>query len=150
MTETSVRRSMAMKISGEAKVGIGEVARRVGVRPSAVRYYEERGLIAAERRTGGQRVYGQEAIERMVLILFAKEAGFSLDEILKLLAGFPDDTPAGARWRELAAAKLIELDALSQRIETMRTALERISRCGCRDLDQCARGIARKKIRLRP
>ena len=78
-------------------VGIGEVARRVGVRPSAVRYYEERGLIAPERRSGGKRIYGQEAIERMALILFAKEVGFSLDEIRKLLSGFSNDTPAGAR-----------------------------------------------------
>jgi MerR family redox-sensitive transcriptional activator SoxR len=131
----------------EAKVGIGEVARRVGVRPSAVRYYEERGLIAPEGRRGGKRVYGEDAIERMALILFAKEIGLSLDEIRKLLSGFPDETPAGDRWRELAAAKLAELDAMTLRIETMRNALQRISHCGCHDLDQCARGIATKRCR---
>jgi MerR family redox-sensitive transcriptional activator SoxR len=127
--------------------GIGEVARRIGVRPSAVRYYEARGLIAPFGRTGGKRVYGQEAIERMALISFAKEVGFSLAEIRKLLAGFPHDTPAGVRWSELASEKLIELDAMAQRIDVMRSALQRISRCGCRDLDQCARGIAAKRCR---
>jgi MerR family transcriptional regulator, redox-sensitive transcriptional activator SoxR len=134
-------------MSDESAIGIGEVARRVGVRPSAVRYYEERGLIAPERRSGGKRVYGQEAIERMALILFAKDAGFSLDEIRKLISGFSEDTPAGARWLELASAKLVELDAASQRIDIMRAALQRISRCGCRSLDQCARGMAAKKCR---
>jgi MerR family redox-sensitive transcriptional activator SoxR len=131
----------------EARLGIGEVAKRVGVRPSAVRYYEERGLIAPEGRSGGRRVYGQEAVERMALILFSKEAGFSLDEIRKLLAGFPAGTPAGVRWSEMAAAKLLELDAMTRRIEVMRAALQRISRCGCGDLDQCARGMAAKRCR---
>jgi MerR family redox-sensitive transcriptional activator SoxR len=134
-------------MSDDANLGIGEVARRVGVRPSAVRYYEERGLIAPDRRIGGKRVYGQEAVERMALISFAKDAGFSLDEIRKLLAGFPDDTSAGQRWSEMAAAKLAELDVMSQRIDVMRAALQRISHCGCRDLDQCARGISAKHCR---
>lgn len=122
--------------------GIGEVARRVGVRPSAVRYYEARGLIEPLGRSGGKRVYGQEAVERMALIKFAKEIGFNLTEVRTLLDGFPNDTPAGARWSELAGAKLAELDAMSQRIEIMRAALKRISHCGCRDLDQCAHKIS--------
>ena len=134
-------------MNNQAKFGIGEVARRAGVHPSAVRYYEERSLIAPEGRSGGKRVYGQEAVERMALITFAKELGFSLDEIRKLLAGFSDDTPAGVRWSELAAAKLAELNVMSERIEIMRGALQRIARCDCRDLDQCARGIAAKRSR---
>ena len=128
-------------------LGIGEVARRAGVRPSAVRYYEERGLIAPDQRRGGKRVYGEEAVERMALIVFAKELGFTLDEIRTLLDGFPAGTPAGARWSQLAATKLAQLEAMSRRIEVMRAALERISHCGCRDLDQCARGIAAKRCR---
>jgi MerR family redox-sensitive transcriptional activator SoxR len=129
------------------RLEIGEVARRAGLRPSAVRYYEARGLIAPESRIGGRRVYGQEAVERLALISFAIDAGFSLDEIRKLLAGYRDDTPAGERWAELAAAKLAELDTMSLRIDAMRGALHRISRCGCQDLDQCARAIAAKRNR---
>ena len=128
-------------------LGLGDVAWRVGVRTSAVRYYEARGLIAPEGRKGGKRVYGQEAVERMALITFAKELGFSLDEIRTLLTGFAPDTPAGARWSKLAAKKIEELDAAAQRIEIMRAALQRISRCGCGDLDQCARAIATKRCR---
>ena len=124
---------------------IGEVARRAGVRPSAVRYYEERGLIEPARRTSGRRrVYGVEAVERLALISFAKTMGFSLEEIRALLFGFPEATPPGARWSDLAHAKLAELDAMAQRIETMRAALQRISHCGCEDLDQCAHAIAAK------
>ncbi len=126
----------------DAELEIGEVARRAGMRPSAVRYYEERGLIAPARRTsGGRRLYGIEAVERLTLIAFAKSIGFSLDEVRNLLFGFSDDTKAGARWSALAQAKLAELDAMSQRIEVMRAALQRISRCGCEDLDQCAHRI---------
>src|SRR5438105_3688665 len=98
------------------ELGIGEVARRVGVRPSAVRYYESRGLIAPEARRSGKRVYGQEAVERMALITFAKSLGFTLDEIRNLITGFDPSTPAGARWSTLAATKLVELEEATQRI----------------------------------
>jgi len=124
------------------ELGIGEVARRAGVRTSAVRYYEERGLIEPEGRRGGKRVYGPDAVERMALITFAKRIGFTLDEIRMLLDGFSEATTAGERWSKLAQDKLAELDAMSQRIERMRAALLRISRCECRDLDQCAHRIA--------
>ena len=131
-----------MRSMDDAELEIGEVARRAGLRPSAVRYYEERGLIEPARRgSGGRRVYGAEAVERLTLIAFAKNIGFSLDEIRNLLFGFPEATPAGARWSALAQAKLAELDAMAQRIEIMRAALQRISRCGCEDLDQCAHRI---------
>src|SRR5437763_12941721 len=134
-------------MSDDTEIGIGEVARRVGVRTSAVRYYETRGLIEPERRKGGKRVYGQEAVERMALITFAKTLGFSLDEIRTLIVGYDAETPAGVRWSHIATAKLVELEAMSQRIDVMRTALERISHCGCRDLDQCAGAIAAKRCR---
>lgn len=124
---------------------IGEVARRAGLRTSAVRYYESRGLIAPERRRGGRRVYGAEAVERLALIAFAKDLGFSLDDIRTLLFAFPPATPPGTRWSELAHTKLAELDALARRIEQMRGALEHIAGCRCGDLDQCARAIAAKR-----
>ena len=134
-----------MPVSESLQMEIGEVARRVGLKPSAVRYYEERGLITPARKIGQRRIYDEEAVDRLALILFAKSLGFSLDEICTLLAGFPEQTTAGERWAHLAAIKLAELDAMSQRIETMRAALQRISRCACEDLDHCARCIAGKR-----
>ena len=126
---------------------IGEVARRVGIRPSAVRYYESRGLIAPDRRKGGKRMYGEDAVERLALISFAKNLGFTLGDIQLLLSGFAAGTRPNARWSTIAEKKLIELEAMSHRIDTMRAALQRISHCGCNNLDECARGIAAKTCR---
>jgi MerR family transcriptional regulator, redox-sensitive transcriptional activator SoxR len=128
-------------------LAIGEVARRTGLRPSAVRYYETMGLVAPNGRSGGRRIYGEEAVERLALISLAKEAGFSLEEIRRLLAGFREEIPASARWTELATSKLSDLDAMSQRIDAMRELLKGLLHCRCVSLDQCARGIARKRCR---
>src|SRR5438094_10676206 len=76
---------MHMRNRDDTELEIGEVARRAGLRPSAVRYYEERGLVTPARRNGRRRVYGVEAVERLALIAFAKKIGFSLDEIRSLL-----------------------------------------------------------------
>ena len=119
--------------------GIGEVARRTGLRPSAVRYYEERGLIAPDERRGGKRAYSEKAVERLILIVRAKELGFTLDEIRELLDGF-----AERRWSRLASEKLAALEALAQRIDSLRAALNKIAGCACRDLETCAHAIASK------
>jgi MerR family transcriptional regulator, redox-sensitive transcriptional activator SoxR len=119
---------------------IGEAARRAGVRPSAIRYYEKQGLLSAERGSGGRRVFTMEAVERLALIRHAKALGFSLDEIRQLMRAFPDK-----RWSDLAAAKLVEVDALLRSVEDMRAGLQRISGCRCRDLQQCAHAIAEKQ-----
>jgi MerR family redox-sensitive transcriptional activator SoxR len=126
---------------------IGEVARRASVSPSAIRYYESVGLVEPERRSGGRRLYGELAVERLALISFAKDAGFTLDEIRQLIAGFPEETPAGARWTELATSKLAELEEELQRIEVMRGALQRIMHCRCEDVDQCANRISANRCR---
>ena len=118
---------------------IGEAARRAGVRPSAIRYYEKQGLLSAERGAGGRRVFTTEAVERLALIRHAKALGFTLEEIRRLMSDFPDK-----RWAEVAAGKLAEVDALLQRVESMRDGLRRISECHCRDLQQCAHAIASK------
>ena len=125
-----------------SELRIGEVARRTGLRPSAIRYYEDCKLIAPSGRSGGSRRYDDRAVERLALIAFAKEAGFTLGEIRRLLSGFSEGTPASQRWQTLAQDKLIELDRAAERIETMRSILKRAIRCGCLDLDECSRRIA--------
>jgi MerR family redox-sensitive transcriptional activator SoxR len=126
---------------------IGELARRAGMSTSAIRYYESVGLVAPERRSSGRRLYGELAVERLALISFAKDIGFSLGQVRQLLAGFPEETPAGARWTELATSKLAELDVEARRIEVMRAALLRVMGCRCDDVDQCAHGIAAARCR---
>src|SRR5579872_2727141 len=119
------------------EISIGELARRTDLRASAIRYYESCGLIAPLRRAGGKRWFGVDTVERLALIAYAKNAGFTLDEIRALVADFPAE-----KWSRLAARKLEELDALAGRIETMRASLQKISHCRCSDVDQCAHAIA--------
>jgi MerR family redox-sensitive transcriptional activator SoxR len=124
---------------------IGEVAKRTGLRPSAIRYYEDLKLITPAGRSGGSRRYDERSVDRLALIAFAKEAGFTLADIRRLISGFTDGTPASERWRLLAERKLAELDRAAERIEAMRAILRRAIRCGCMDLDECAARITAAK-----
>src|SRR5688572_27128423 len=78
-------------------LSIGEVARRTGIRPSALRYYEEAGILPHAARIGGKRRYDANLIQRLELLQVAQQAGFSLDEIKVLFYGFGSDTPLSAR-----------------------------------------------------
>jgi MerR family redox-sensitive transcriptional activator SoxR len=118
-------------------LSIGEVARRTGIRTSALRYYEEVGILPAPARVNGRRVYDAETIRRVDGLRFAQQAGFTLAEIKTLFQGFSSTTPLSARWQKLAREKLKELDSLSLRIETMRRALELGLSCGCVRIEDC-------------
>lgn len=84
---------------------IGELAQRASLNASAIRYYEKLGLLAPPHRSGGQRWYSPDALDRVLLILFAGEMGFSLPEIKLFLSGLRDDTPVGPRWKKLETKK---------------------------------------------
>jgi MerR family redox-sensitive transcriptional activator SoxR len=125
---------------------IGEVAQRAGLNPSAVRYYERIGLIPETVRVSGQRRYSPDILNRLALVRMAQEAGFTLEEIRVLVSGFPEDTPPAERWRELATRKLEEIDALIQRMQTVRQVLQESLHCDCLTLDACVeRGWSLKK-----
>ena len=118
---------------------IGEVARRAGVRPSAIRYYESVGLLAAPRRVNGQRRYDASVLQGLAVIKVAQQAGFTIAEIRALFTDFAPDTPAWRRWQTLAQTKLAALDALIARAQRMQRALEDgILRCRCLTFDECA------------
>jgi MerR family redox-sensitive transcriptional activator SoxR len=119
---------------------IGEVARRTGVRASALRFYEEAGVLPPPRRVNGRRRYGADAVRRVELLRFAQGAGFTLAEIRGLFHGFGADTLLGERWAALAGAKLAELDALVERAARMRRAVEAGLACGCARLEDCVVG----------
>lgn len=118
-------------------LSIGEVAKRSGIRTSALRYYEEAGILPAPTRVSGQRRYDADAIHRIDVLKFAQQAGFTLGEIKTLFHGFGAETPLSSRWRSLANAKLRELDLLGQRIQKMRRALELGLKCGCIRIEDC-------------
>ncbi len=117
---------------------IGEIALRAGIRTSAIRYYESVGLLPAARRVSGQRRYGEEVLTQLTLVQMAQEAGFRIDEIRTLLSGFPEETPSAMRWQDLAQRKLLEVDALIARMQTVRQVLEQSLQCDCLTLDACA------------
>ena len=94
---------------------IGEVARRAGIRPSAIRYYESVGLLPASERANGRRQYDAHVLRRLAVIQAAQQAGFTIAEIRTLVDGFPVGTPPSARWQALAHRKLDEVDALIRR-----------------------------------
>src|SRR6266851_31019 len=94
-----------------AQLAISEVARRVGLRASAIRYYERIGILLPARRVGGQRRYDVTVLHRLAVVRRAQEAGFSLDEIRQLFSRLRESAPISARWNEIAERKLVELDA---------------------------------------
>ncbi|WP_031078750.1 MerR family transcriptional regulator [Streptomyces sp. NRRL WC-3742] len=117
-------------------LGIGELARRVRVRASALRYWEERGLLPGSHREAGRRVWPVSAVRRVALIRMAQRAGFTLAEIAGLLNG--DTSPGATRqWRELAARKLPELDDHITRTQALRRAVADCMECGCMNFDRC-------------
>lgn len=120
-------------------LSIGEVARRAGVRPSAIRYYERLGLVPVPSRASGRRRYSEEVLLRLHVIRFARESGFTLREIGGLFAG----RPYSARLRRLATDKLVELDGALARIHTMQSLLRQALRCRCLTAEQCARRLRR-------
>jgi MerR family transcriptional regulator, redox-sensitive transcriptional activator SoxR len=121
----------------EVKLTIGELARRTGLRTSALRYYESVGLIPRPTRVSGRRMYESSALDSLKLIQLAKSAGFSMAEIRRLLHGFDRMTPASVRWQAMATRKLEDVTALIERAEQMRDLLEKLLTCRCVQLSEC-------------
>jgi MerR family transcriptional regulator, redox-sensitive transcriptional activator SoxR len=116
---------------------IGEVAERVGIRQTAIRYYEEIGLVRPPPRAGGWRRFTPEAVDRLRVIRTARELGFTLEEIQLLLEGFSPDTPPPVRWRELARRKLPEIDGAVTRALGLRRLLQNGIDCRCLRIEDC-------------
>jgi MerR family transcriptional regulator, redox-sensitive transcriptional activator SoxR len=127
-----------------AQFTISEVARQVGLRPSAIRYYEQAKVLPPAIRIAGQRRYGIGTVYQLAVLRRAQEVGFTLDEIRQLLSGPQNSTSVSARWRKIAAVKQAELDAQIRRIQSMKDLLLRLeTRCHCDTVSQCGAGILR-------
>jgi MerR family transcriptional regulator, redox-sensitive transcriptional activator SoxR len=119
------------------ELSIGEVARRAGVRPSALRYYEQAGILPAAKRVNGRRHYSEELVKMIEVARFAQSVGFSLAEVKQLFAGFEGRSELCAQWRPLALAKLKELDAVIEKARRMKGAIESGLSCGCIRVQDC-------------
>ena len=116
---------------------IGELARLTARRPSAIRYYEEIGLLPEPARVAGRRRYPQESVRTLAVIDTAQRAGLALDEIRALLAAQPGDATAVEELRGIAERRLPELDATIERAQVVRRWLEAARSCECPSLDDC-------------
>lgn len=117
---------------------IGEVARRSGTAPTTLRYYEKIGLLPETGRSGGQRRYDEAVLAQLEVIRICKIAGFSLDEIVALIA---DDAPGRPASRALAEAKLGEIDSQIAALTSARQVIEWGMACTCPSIRTCTCGI---------
>jgi MerR family redox-sensitive transcriptional activator SoxR len=117
---------------------IGQLAERSGVATSALRFYEERGLIAAERTAAGHRRYPRPVIRRVAFIVFAQRIGLSLEEVRLELERLPADrAPRRDDWARLSSSWRSRIDDRIAELERLRDSLTGCIGCGCLSLDRC-------------
>lgn len=125
-------------------LAISDVARVFGLRTSAIRYYEQIGILPPAMRKNGQRRYDNSVLFRLAVVQRARETGFTLEEIRELFFGFPPGTRPPKRWHELSQRKIAELRNRMKRLKLMETLLKRLEKCRCDALDECGERILRK------
>lgn len=117
---------------------IGEVVKRSGVAASALRFYEERGLIASERAGSGHRHYPRPVLRRIAFIVFAQRVGLTLEEIGAELAKLPPDrAPTRKDWARLSSGWSGRIDDRIAELERLKAGLTECIGCGCLSLDRC-------------
>jgi MerR family transcriptional regulator, redox-sensitive transcriptional activator SoxR len=120
------------------RLTIGELAHRSGIATSALRFYEDVGLISSERTTGNQRRYARHMLRRLAFIRAAQRVGLSLDEIADALASLPAGrTPNKTDWTRVSRAWTSRLDQQIADLETLKGRLTRCVGCGCLSMRTC-------------
>ena len=122
----------------DEELSIGSVAGRAGVNVSALRFYEDRGLIRSHRSAGGQRRYPRSVLRRLAFIQVAQRVGLTLEQIGQALAELPDDELLTAKdWKRLSATWRPMLEERIRLLESLRDDLDSCIGCGCLSLDRC-------------
>ena len=122
-----------------SELTIGDLAERSGIATSAIRYYEERGLVRSRRTTGNQRRYERPMLRRLAFIRTAQRVGLTLEEIEQALATLPSNrTPTKADWSRLSRGWRPRLDAQIAQLERLRDTLDSCIGCGCLSLRRCS------------
>jgi MerR family redox-sensitive transcriptional activator SoxR len=117
---------------------IGEVSRRSGVASSALRFYEQRGLIDSERAGSGHRRYPRSVLRRIAFIVFAQRVGLTLEEIGAELSKLPPDrAPTRQDWSRLSNSWSVRIDQRIAELERLKAGLTECIGCGCLSLDRC-------------
>lgn len=119
-------------------LSIGAVAQRSGLPASALRFYEDQGLIRSRRSGGGQRRFDREVLRRVAFIRVAQGVGLSLQAIREALASLPDGrTPTAADWSRLSRAWRPMLDERIRALSGLRDQLDACIGCGCLSMKKC-------------
>lgn len=127
-----------MRLQPTDEMTVGEVAERSGFSTSALRYYEEQGLVSADRTDGGQRRFRRSVLRRLAFIAAARHVGLSLEEIKEALDSLPERrNPTKADWTRISKKWRSRLDAEIEALEDLRDGLDRCIGCGCLSLQTC-------------
>jgi len=117
---------------------IGQLAERAGVATSAIRFYEDKGLVHSTRTTGNQRRYEQSTLRRVAFVRAAQRIGLSLEEVAEALSTLPDNrTPTKSDWHRISRDWRPRLDQQIRRIELLRAKLDGCIGCGCLSMKSC-------------
>ena len=122
---------------------ISEVAKRAGLRASAIRYYESIQLLPPPQRRSGRRLYNPDILRRISFIQVAQAAGLTIADIQTLISELDTDTPLSERWQALAHQKLAEVDILMHKVQGMKMILANGLKCRCTNLEECIDCIIR-------
>jgi MerR family transcriptional regulator, redox-sensitive transcriptional activator SoxR len=118
---------------------IGELSARSGVAPSALRFYEDRGLIGASRTSGNQRRYDRAILRRLALIQAGRAAGIPLDRVRVALETLPTGrTPTRRDWERLSRIWRDDIDRRIATLQAVRNRLTTCIGCGCLSIDRCS------------
>lgn len=131
------------------QLSISDVAKQIGLRASAIRYYEQIGILPPAHRVSGQRRYDVTVLHRLTVIQRARQTGFTLGEIKELFFGFHAGTPPSVRWKELRKSKILELDAMLEHIQSMRALVQQQGKCRCAALEECGKKMFEKQCATR-
>jgi MerR family transcriptional regulator, redox-sensitive transcriptional activator SoxR len=137
--------SLDFRVAGD--LAISDVARVFGLRTSAIRYYEQIGILPPAMRKNGQRRYDNSVLFRLAVVQRARETGFTLEEIRELFFGFSPGTRPPKRWHQLSQRKIAELRDRMKRLKLMETLLRRVEDCRCDALDECGEKLLRQGSR---
>jgi MerR family redox-sensitive transcriptional activator SoxR len=117
---------------------IGQISRRSGVAASALRFYEQRGLLWSNRTASGHRRYPRTSLRRIAFIVFAQRIGLTLEEVAAELQKLPgSDAPTAAQWSQLSGRWRERIDERIAELQRLRDSLSECIGCGCLSLAKC-------------
>ena len=126
-------------MAAKSVLAIGDLAARTGLSVSAIRFYEEKGLITPHRNAGGHRRYMRSDIRRLSFVMITQKLGFTIEDIAREMKRLPEGrTPTARDWQKISQSMRAMLDAKIELLHRTRNKLDQCIGCGCLSLEKCA------------